>query len=49
MIDIVKINTLIVMFKASKHTITNNINKLLISGGKNNFLRKNIRPERKSY
>ena len=47
--DIVKLKTLIVMFKASKNTLTNNIQKLFISGRKHTFIRKKIRTDRKSF
>ena len=47
--DIIKLKTLIIMFKASKNTLTNNIQKLFISGRKHTFIRKKIRTDRKSF
>ena len=46
---IVKLTTLIVMFKASKNTLTNNIQKLFISSRKYTFIRTKIRTGRKSF
>ena len=46
--DIVKLKTSIVMFKASKNTLTNIIQKLFICGRKHTFIRK-IRTDRKSF
>ena len=37
------------MFKASKNTLTNNIQKLFISSRKHTFIRKKIRTDRKSF
>ena len=39
--DIIKLTTLIFMFKAGKNKLTNNIQKLFIYGRKHNFIRKN--------
>ena len=37
------------MFKASKNTLTNNIQKWFISGRKHTFIRIKIRTDRKSF
>ena len=38
--DIIKLKTVIFMFKASTNSLTNNIQKLFISGRKHTFIRK---------
>ena len=47
--DIVKLKTLIVMFKTSKNTLNNNIQTLFISGRKHTFIMKKIITDRKSF
>ena len=47
--DIVKLKSLIVMFKESKNTFTNNIQKLSISCRKHIFIRTKIRTDIKSF
>ena len=47
--DIVKLDTLIVMFKASKNILTNKIHKFCISCRKHKFIREKIRTNRKSF
>ena len=47
--DIVKLKTLIIMFKASKTILTNTIQTLFIYCRKHTFFRKKIRTDRKSF
>ena len=47
--DIVKLKNVIVMFKASKNTRTNNIQTNCIAGRKHIIIRNKIRTNRKSF